>query len=263
MKFYRLDEIPLRSEDVVFKTSPTGTFLPFLGCSGLAIAALWTSLGGGKLAGFGLPPIVGFVLTVIFALLGLIALMAFRASLKPTNWLLRCNETGVIIKYRSYLNWRFPAVSPQAVGFDYSEIASARTIRERRPSPDLDGNGAPQRNLFTYLDLRLINPDVSSLEAPLRAEYYLQTAHVMVFRDYPVRLLPDGILELRWSSGIRPAAGKAVGHLRRRLNLADEDPQAPARMCPGGIAAREKMGHPPAPANPGDYVGPQKLTNPG
>src|SRR5271166_1239300 len=137
MKFYGLREIPVRSDDVVFKASPARLFVPLLIFLAIIIALLPLAIGGGKLYGVHHPPPALFVFAFVafFGLFGFVSLGMFRASLKPTNWLLRCNGEGVTIKYRSFCNWRFPEEEVQAVGFDYSEIAWVRTFREKRSTP--------------------------------------------------------------------------------------------------------------------------------
>ena len=110
------------------KVSPTASFVWLILFSGIAGALLLLGIRGGKIYGLNLPPVFFTYLgAATFGLFGWFALGQFRACVKPTNWLLRCHGSGVIIKYRSFQNWRFPAENIQAVGFDYSEIAWARS----------------------------------------------------------------------------------------------------------------------------------------
>lgn len=48
-------------------------------------------------------------------------------------------DDGLYIKFRSYLNHRFPEQDLTVVFFPYSEIRSAKMITERREVPSLDG----------------------------------------------------------------------------------------------------------------------------
>ncbi len=144
------------------------------------------------------------------------------ASLQPTNWLLRCNNNGLIIHYRSFLNWRCPTESVQAVGFDYAEIAWARTVKERRASPGLGDNRGTQTQQLTFLDLCLINTDTSALEKYLQQEENLTPEGIMISRDYPVQVLPGGVVELRWT-GIKPSSRKAIQFLGRHIKIAGAD----------------------------------------
>jgi len=130
------------------------------------------------------------------------------------------NSSGVIIKYRSFQNWRCPAEDVQAVGFDYSEVAEVRMVREQRAAPGLGGD--PDRiQDFTYLDFCLAHADTAALEAYLQAEQKAEPPgrFKTIYRDYPVEVLPGGIVRLRWglsaSYRIRPSPGKAIEYLCR------------------------------------------------
>jgi hypothetical protein len=162
-------------------------------------------------------------------LLGWAAWGQFRARLKPTNWLLRCNTNGVIIKFRSFENWRFPAEDVQAVGFDYSEVAKIRMVREQRAAPGLGGNRTQQIQHLTCVDFCLANADTSNLEALLQAEQKAEPPgrFKTIYRDYPVEVLPGGIVRLRWSISagyrIHPSPGKAIEYLSRHIKTAVAD----------------------------------------
>ena len=222
MKFHRLGEIPTRSDDLVFKTSPVGICVWFIVFLGLGIAVALLGIGGGKQYGIHLSPVLCCILEAFLGLPLLVGLGAVRASLKPTNWLLRCNGTGVIIKYRSFQNWRFPAGDIQAVGFDYSEIAWARTVKEQRTSPGIGGK--EQSQSFTYLDFCLVNADTSALEAHLQAEQKAEPPgrFKTIAWDYPVEVLPGGIVQVRWN-WTRPSPGKAIQYLTRHVKIAAAD----------------------------------------
>lgn len=220
MRFYTLGEIPARSDDQLFKVSPTSPFIWFIAFSGIGVALLLLGITGAKIYGLNLPPVFFIYLgAATFGLFGWLAFGGFRASLKPSNWLLRCNSTGVIIKYRSFLNWRFPAEDIQAVGFDYSEIAWARAVKEQRASPGVGGETKSQ--VLTFLDLCLANADTSALEAHLQAEQKAEPPgrFKTINRSYPVEVLPGGIVRLRWN-GLSPSPRKAIQFLSRHVKIA-------------------------------------------
>ena len=108
----------------------------------------------------------------------------------------RCNLSGVIVKYRAYENWRLPADTVQAVGFEYGEIAWAKLVKEQRTAPSMDGKHGNQTEYLTYIDLGLVNPKTSDLEANLDAERNLRPDGMMITMDYPVQVLPGGIVEI-------------------------------------------------------------------
>lgn len=227
MKFYRLKEIPIRSDDQVFKASTTGAFIWFIVLLGIGIALLLLGIGGAKIdARHNSSGLLFYGGAATCGLLAWACWGQFRARQKPTNWLLRCNRNGVIIKYRSYENWRFPAEDAQAVGFDYSEVAWIRKVREQRTVPDLGGSTRKQLQRLTYLDFCLANADTADLEAHLQAEQKAEPPgrFKTIYRDYPVEVLPGGIVRVRWSMGgsygIHPSAGKAIEYLSRYVKTA-------------------------------------------
>jgi hypothetical protein len=228
MKFYRLDEIPARSDDRVFKASPVGAFIWFTVFSAMAIGLLLLAIGGKKQFGTKLPPAIFMYFGAAF--IGLFAWMTFRqlrASLKPANWLLRCNDTGVIIKYRSFYNSRFPGSDVQAVGLEYSEIAWARIVKERRTSPGMGETRGNMTQRLTYLELGVANAETSALEAHLQAEQMVKPQGMAVTLDYPVEVLPGGIIRMRWKTsggyGISPPVDKAIRCLGGHIGILAAD----------------------------------------
>jgi hypothetical protein len=222
MKFYKFSEIPIQSDDQIFKASPVGVGISFIVISAITTAALLLGIRGGEQYGINLPRAIFYIVAVFAGLFGLVAFHSFRASLKPTNWLLRCNNSGVIIHFRSYLNWRFPTDSVQAVGFDYSEIAWARTVKERRNSPSLGNSRRTQTELLTFVDFCLAHVDTTDLEKQLQQEASIEPEGIMISRDYPVQVKPGGIVELRWSS-ISPSPRRAIQYLSQHIMIADAD----------------------------------------
>lgn len=221
MKFYRLNEVPNRSDDQVFKTSPVGVGIALVVILAIAVAALL--LGIFSVDGITIPSFVFYIVFAVAALFGLIAFRSFRASLKPSNWLLRCHHLGVIIHFRSFLNWKIPSDDVQAVGFDYSEIAWAKIVKEKRTSPSLGGKRETQVQWLTFVQLGLRDPDTRVLEEQLRREMNLRPSGVMIDLDYPVQVLPGGVVELRWSGGIKPSARKAIEFLRQHVEIVEAE----------------------------------------
>jgi hypothetical protein len=224
MKFYNLNEIPARNDDRVFKASSKGALIWFLFFSSVGIALILFAVFGRRQFGPNLPPAIFTYGGAAF--FGLFSWMTFRqlqASLKPANWLLRCNDAGVIIKYRSFFNWRFPESDVQAVALDYAEIASARIVKERRTSPALGAARNNTTRAITFLELCLANADNSSLEAHLQAEQNIKPQGLVNTLDYPVEISPGGIIRLRWKTsdgyGISPSADQALQYLSGRVKI--------------------------------------------
>ncbi len=220
MKFYKPEEVPVLSDDRVFKMSPVGKSIPLVLLSGLVITALVFAIRGEKLTGHGVPTVFCYVMAAFFGLFAWMAYRMFRASLQPSNWLMRGNSGGIILKYRSYLNWRLPEESVQAVGFDYAEIAWVRMVKERRTSPSMGQNSGTETVYMTFLDIGLANTDTSALEEHLQAERSVRPDGGAVWLDYPVQVLPGGVIEVKWSGGIHPRAGKAIEYFSQHVKIA-------------------------------------------
>jgi hypothetical protein len=221
MKFYKLDEIPILKADQVFRVSPTGKAIAAVVMYGIAIASLVWGMSGRRPSGmgFGFP----YYLTGVVGLFGLIPVGMFRASLRPSAWLARFNDEGIIVKYRSYMNWRLPGDGVQAVGFEWREIAWAGLVKERRTAPSSGSRGGTEIRWLTYVDIGLANPDTGDLESHLQEEMNLRPDGIMVSLDYPVQTLPGGIVEISWSDGISPSAHKAAALLGRYVKIAEPD----------------------------------------
>jgi hypothetical protein len=227
VKFYRLNEIPIQSDDLVFKASPVRRLIPFVVFLAIFIVPFALALVKGKDFVLSLLPLPIFLCCIIeatFLLFAWLAYREYRASLRSTNWLLRCNDSGVIIKYRSFLNWRLPSQDIQAVGFAYSEIAWVKTVKEQRISPSTNERGDPakQTQRLVYLDFRLVDTDTSALETHLRANLSTKPSGVMVTLDNLVQVLPGGIVQLRWN-GLVPSVDKAIAYLGRHVSIGEAE----------------------------------------
>ncbi len=228
MKFYRPDEVPARPDDLVCKAAALGPFIWVVIFYGGAISLVWFGIFGAKHYGPGLvPKFFIFAAAVAFALFGRISWGMFRACLKPTNWLLRCGDNGVFIKYRSFLNWRFPADDVQVVGFDYSELAEVRKVKESRITPSMGPEHNRQYQRVGYLEFCLADTDTSALEEHLLTEQNVVPPGSIktTVLDYPVAVLPGGVIRLRWSASgsfrLAPSLNQTIDHLSRHVKSAD------------------------------------------
>ena len=268
MKFYSLNEIPIRSDDQVIKASTKGVFIWPIAYSGIGILLLRLGTSGEKIYGLNLPPaLFTYVGAPIFGLLAWAAWGNFRARLKPTNWLMRCDSSGVIIKYRSFENWRFSAEDVQAVGFDYSEIADIKLAKEQRTVPGLGGNQRKQNQDFIFLDFYLRNTDTSALEAHLQAEQKAEPSgrFKTIYQDYPVEVSSGGIVRLRWNKSagykISPSPRKAIEYLNRYVNTTAVADSAKVDLtCQSNLSPEDADANILKLAKSGDKMGAVKLT---
>jgi len=148
-------------------------------------------------------------------------LLLFRrmifARFRPTNWLVRSNGQGLFIQFRSYLNYHFPVDEPTVVFIVYSEIRSARLVRQRQELLDTSGDRSERRLRLIELelsgDVRLLEEALAferSRSAPSEKRWYGKSSSR--YQDYPVRMQSPTILQLEWS--VLPGAGKFLDSLR-------------------------------------------------
>jgi hypothetical protein len=152
------------------------------------------------------------------------------------------------------------------VALDYSEIAEIRTAREDRTAPALDNNPAGQIQHLTCLDFCLANADTSALEAHLRAEQKAEPPgrYKTIYRDYPVEVLPGGIVRLQWTMSarysIRPSLTKAIEYLGRHVKIAAADSTKVDLTHPGNMSPDEADANILKLAKSGDVTGAVRLT---
>ena len=138
MRLLRLSEVEIGPNDRVFRHPRIPALIVWLGLFCGAAAMFLYALAGKWKPGyvFG-PAILPFLL---------LTLRFVTARFHPSNWLVRVNETGLSAQYRSYLNYRLPADEPSVVFISYSEIASARLVRERVQTPDPSHNPSASKS---------------------------------------------------------------------------------------------------------------------
>jgi hypothetical protein len=228
MKFYRLDEIPDRPGEVIFRESRLNGAIFFCLFALLTTGILAFGVLGtlhGRAASF--PRIIVYAIAAGLFLCTWVSLRSFRSSLRPGNWLIRCTTDGLMIKVRSYLNDHFPREDIVAFFLSNSDIAWVRKTREALLVPD-KGNGESTER-WTYLDIKLLTSETSDLEEHLKRERAREAPKVGIsrtkFHHYPVRLLPEGIVRLDWrgpSSSIVPRIDDALKVLRFSLPVERE-----------------------------------------
>lgn len=188
---------------------------------GMAGAA-WYAASQGR-EGAALAAVLAFSAAVLSVFV-LIAVTAFLASRRPTNWLLRATTQGLFIHYRSYLNSHLPADLPTVAFLPHREIAWLRASRRKQSRNLPDDNVTLHRR---YLEIGLRRRDLPELRERLEAERAVTNAAATRFNHYPVQLV-GRVLRLEWSSprtGITPGL-KAAQHMLGRNYPAAPDIEA-------------------------------------
>jgi hypothetical protein len=129
MQLYRERDVPANEHDRIF-------------CYSRARAAIvYALLFGGAIALFANGVRQHFVPLELFGLIvagGVVLAKRFVvARFRPSNWLVRATESGVYVKFRSYLNYHFSADDLTVAFIPYREITAARLVRETVEKFDL------------------------------------------------------------------------------------------------------------------------------
>jgi hypothetical protein len=170
------------------------------------------------------PP--GYIFGSFLLLFVLLTLRMVTARFHPSNWLVRMNETGIYVQYRSYLNYQLPADDPSVVFVSLGEIASARLVKERVETPDTTKPGATQTQYLRYVDLEL-SGDPAPLAHALQAELGEQApsekrwygTSSTLYRDYPITMSAPASVRIHWD--VVPGAQKFLDALRPYTVIAD------------------------------------------
>src|SRR5262245_12616153 len=169
--------------------------------------------------------IVGLLLlawiTLWFAIFTLILFKVLGDRLRPTNWLVRLQTNGLMVKYRSYLNSSLPQEDPIAVFIEFSEIESIRRHDIERNIPG-STVGDDELRSQVYAELQLRNrSQVGELETHLAAERktpgpYMKTWYggrrKALSRHYPVQVTNEAVVRIEWS--VRPRLSQFLDELR-------------------------------------------------
>jgi len=162
-----------------------------------------------------------FHLFKIFAIIALLFLFFFKrfiiAPFQASNWLVRTADNGAYVQFRSYLNYRWPILGATVAFIPYSDIHSARLVRERLTVPRFDGRNGTTTEFHRYVELEL-NADTASLSEALDAERnYSPPDNMTIYRDYPVTLRVPPFVRIEWN--VRPGAKTFLKSLPSRIAI--------------------------------------------
>ncbi|HEX9454096.1 MAG TPA: hypothetical protein VGA27_07045, partial [Candidatus Binatia bacterium] len=161
MQLMRLTDVPSTHRERVFYHSRLGAV-----AGGLLVLAVV----------FGLV-VFGWVKSAWPAYLGAVAVFfcflifhqLILARFRPSNWLLRLNDDRMLIKFRSYLNDRFPQSDLTVVFLPLAEIRSAKLVREKRELKDNRGHAGTTTKRRKYVELE-VSGDCRQLAEALAKE---------------------------------------------------------------------------------------------
>ena len=214
MQLMRLADVPLDRRDRVFRYSRLRAAVGAAMLTGLALGALMF----GWLEGAGLAYYAAAVLSIIL----LIFQKLITARFRPSNWLLRMADHGLFIKFRSYLNNHFDEQDLTVVFIPYSEIRSARSVKERRevPEPDEGTRRGTATKTRRIVELELAGDSTQVARALVRERERLFSKSVIGagristrYQHLPLQLPTPALLQIEW--GVVPRAQVLLDALTR------------------------------------------------
>jgi hypothetical protein len=221
MQLLRSADVPIdrRAREFRYSRWRAGTGAIILATTALALIAF------GRLNNTSIPYYIAGVTIVTLLIFHNLVTARFR----PTNWLVRMTDDGLFIKFRSYLNYRFSDHDPTVVFVPYSEISSAKLVKERQAIPDRDGGN---RRATTIRTRRFIELELAGNSEPLADALTGESKRVFAkpadgganvstrYQHLPVRLATPNLLRIEW--GVVPNPQTILDALTRHT-LVDHD----------------------------------------
>lgn len=239
-RFLRSDAMPAPAGHWLQAMHPV--WPPAIIATGFAVLAA----GGVALAIVVGAPWWAYLLAVLWG--GIMALIAmaywsvFQAARKPSNWLLRADDSGLFIKIRSYRNHAIRSDEPDVLVLPRRSVTwlrrQLRTVNRR----DSDNNWSRQRTHI--LDIKLADDAwLDAIGAQLKVERGLwaeggrsRSRH----GHYPVSV-GDGVVQVAWrdlADSARPKLPRALAELARWYRIEADSTTA---EHPAGVASSKEQ----------------------
>jgi len=212
MQILRLNDVPVSQRDLVFAYSRLRAISSALLLLAVAVGLIiFARLKGAW-------PV--YCVAAFMVLCVLIYQKVITARFHSANWLVRLTDNGLFIKFRSYLNDHFDAQDFVVLFLPFSELRSARMVKERQEVPDRNTRSTTITTTKRILELELAEKTVELAVA-------LGTERERVFgkmprtngrmstryQHFPVRLASPTLLRIEW--GVVPKIQTLLNALTR------------------------------------------------
>jgi hypothetical protein len=215
IRLMRAAEVSVTSRDRMFRYSPAR--------ASLLVIAILAACAGLVIFHWPRPRAAYYISGAI--LLGLLLMRRFiLARFRSSNWLVKLSDDGVFLQFRSYLNYHLPGENLTVVFIPHQDIRSARLVRERSKTRDMEGGTAERTRRLVELELAVDpGPLAAALAverarpAPLEKNWYgLKTA--TLYEHYPVSMPSLPFLRVEWQ--VVPGASVLLDALRPHVTIA-------------------------------------------
>lgn len=212
MQLMRLADVPSNPRDRVYYYS---RLRAVMGATLLAVVAIGTFVFA-KVNGAWPMYYIAAVTCLCLLLYQRLILGRFRTS----NWLLRMTDHGLFVKFRSYLNHHFDAQDFVVLFLPFSEMRSARLVKERQEIPDRN-----QRSAMTTATRRTLELELAGNSAEFAVALAAERERVFGksprtsqristrYQHFPVRLVSPALLRIEW--GVVPGMQTILDALTR------------------------------------------------
>lgn len=252
LRLLRPDEAPVAEDDVLVRPRATPSLVVAIlmfALAGLVIYRHQTS---------DLPLGVAIFIGGFGGLVGWVGWRSWRKSLRPDAWLMAIGPARVLIRFRSFLNDRFPPGDPQIVELPLAAVAAVRRTRRHVTRPS--GRSTQHRH-YAYLDFRLHPTDLEPLRQALAREGTLKRRGAR-FEHQPVIVTAEGAIRVEMAyngASTRPRAADVLRLLGQRVRVEDEVNERIAAERARGMTAEEQDAALRAMAEAGDTEGAVQL----
>lgn len=254
MQLLRLADVPLNQRDQLFYYSRLRAVAGATILAAFAAAALVF----GRQTGLWLAYYVAAVAAICLLLYQKLVTARFR----PSNWLVRMTDHGLFIKFRSYLNNHFSEQDATVVFLPYSEIRSARLLKERQELPDRDDRYRSTTTTRTrrLLELQLADNLTQFVEAlgKERTRVFGKSApgdHMLStrYQHFPVQLTSPALLRIEW--GVVPDAQRFLDEITRHTLVRPAEESSKDFVRLDGLSTAEQEARLLELAESGDMIG--------
>ena len=213
MRLMRLAEVPLNPGHRVFRHSP--------GRAVFVVVCIVTAIAGLLIIGLRQGSGLAYYIAGVLFLGALIMHRLILARFRPSNWLVRMDDEGLFLQFRSYLNHHFSEADQTVVFIPYHETRSASLVDERSEVPYRDPD-IPLGERSTERHRRLVEIELSGdtvlLARAISDERARRPPNATLYKDYPVRMSSPTRVQVEWS--VIPPAEVFLDAMRRHTSIA-------------------------------------------
>jgi hypothetical protein len=195
MKLLRDDEAPAPPAVQSYQETQWSGLFVGLGIVGAAAAVIVWPLAAGAWQSPWLFSVL-CLCALIMMLIGRFALRTFFASRRPGSWRLRWSSDGLYLRYRSYLNERFPTDTPTVLHMTRREVGWLKVRKEVLKTPDEKGAWSLSRK-HRWLEIGVRNVELTPLREALTKEAKLRDSRGGRVNDLPLSITRNGTLRVQ------------------------------------------------------------------